>query len=466
MLAPAEQWAQTMFGDVDLGDRRRNQRAVKIAAAMAARPDASIPRQMGDVHQAKAAYHLLKRSDVVTFDALSNPHHRQTRADLGGHRRVLLIGDTTEVNYTAHHATSGLELTGDGRGRGFNLHSVLAVTPDRRVLGMAHQNLFYRQQIGKSETRAQRQRRDRESLVWAQAVAKVGKPPPGTQLIHVNDSASDNWPFYQSCLDNGCDWVIRVSQNRRCGAGHDADEPHMYLKDYARSLTPCLGRPLQLSRQPQQFKQPARKPRLAKLQIAAAPLTLFAPGRRRKDAVLRLWVLRVYEVQTPAGVEPLEWILITNLPADTPEQAAELIDLYTSRPLIEEYHKCLKSGCKVESRQLQEGDRLEALLGFAVVVAVRLLTLKQQTRQMPAVPAVRHVEPLMVRVLAACRKLKTPPQELTLYQFWREVARLGGFLGRKGDKEPGWQTTWRGWRELQSLTKGARLARQIDEKSG
>ena len=121
MLLAPDAWAALHFGDVDLGDVRRNARAVSMAAAMARRPDASIPRQMGDAHQAKAAYRLLSRSDMVTFDSLASPHHRQTRELLGRgeHRRVLLIGDVTEVNYTHHRATAGLEMIGDGKGRGF-----------------------------------------------------------------------------------------------------------------------------------------------------------------------------------------------------------------------------------------------------------------------------------------------------------------------------------------------------------
>ncbi len=127
------------------------------------------------------------------------------------------------------------------------------------------------------------------------------------------------------------------------------------------------------------------------------------------------------------------------------------------RWLIEEYHKCLKSGCAIEKKQLEEADRLEALLGIAAVVAVRLLAIKQQVKSRPQSPAVEHVEPLAVKVLCIRRKLKVNPQKLTLYEFWREVAKLGGFLGRRSDGEPGWQTLWLGWRELDLLTQGAKL---------
>src|SRR5882762_5943844 len=135
LLLPPAPWALAHFGEVDLGDKRRTRRAVQLAAAMAGSSDASIPRLMQDKHQAKAIYRLLQRSDLVTFDALTRPHQQQTQKLLQ-QRRVFLIGDVTEINYTHHPSTRGLEMIGDGKGRGFCLHSMLAVDEQKQIIGL------------------------------------------------------------------------------------------------------------------------------------------------------------------------------------------------------------------------------------------------------------------------------------------------------------------------------------------
>ena len=165
--------------------------------------------------------------------------------------------------------------------------------------------------------------------------------------------------------------------------------------------------------------------------------------------------MRVYEVDTPAGAEPIEWVILTDEPVTDLAAALTVAFWYSCRWLIEEYHKCLKSGCRVESRQLEEAGRLKALLGVLAVLAVRLLQLKHQAKVNPDAPALSVIPPRYVRTLGA--HLKQSPGQMTTRQFWRETARMGGFLGRKGDGDPGWLTLWRGWQELELLTTGFEL---------
>src|SRR5436190_11917446 len=420
LLLPPASFALIQFGDADLGDARRTRRAVQLAAAMAANPDASIPRLMGDAHQAKGVYRLFERSDHVTFDALSQPHQQQTRAAASHHRRVLLIGDVTEINYTHHPATRGLEMIGDGKGRGFCLHSMLAVGPQKRVIGLARAELFYRQRVAEGETRAQRLSRDRESQVWARSVRQGPAPAPGQQLIHVVDAAGDDFSFYEACFEKRCEFVNPASQDRRAALGHDAAaEQTGTLKELLRQL-PAMGG----ARFFIQARKPGQTDRWAKLAISFSPVTIFAPWLGKRGAEpLRVYGVRIWEVDAPAGVdEPIEWMLLTSLPVRDLQGAVEVMEIYAARWLIEEYHQCLKSGCAIERKQLEEADRLEALLGIAVVIAARLLALKQEVRQRPETPAVQQVDALSVRVLCMRRKLKRDADQLTLHEFWREVA--------------------------------------------
>jgi len=136
--------------------------------------------------------------------------------------------------------------------------------------------------------------------------------------------------------------------------------------------------------------------------------------------------------------------------------ALRQVEWYATRWTIEEYHKCLKTGCAVEQRQLTTAAGLERLLGFLAIVALRLLQLRTLARTEPTLLAEDFVPPVMLNVLVARRQL--PQLPLTLADFWRSLARLGGFIGRRGDGSPGWQTLWRGWSRLQDLCWAASLA--------
>jgi Transposase Tn5 dimerisation domain len=159
-------------------------------------------------------------------------------------------------------------------------------------------------------------------------------------------------------------------------------------------------------------------------------------------------VIDVVEVNPPKGIEPIRWVLLTSLPVTTFEEAWVVIGYYELRWLVEEYHKTLKTGCRTESRQLKTADRLEAFVGLTSVLAVRLLQLKSIARTNPDIPAQRVIPAVWLKMLKIASKNLTRVHDLTVGQFYREVAKLGGFLGRKGDGDPGWITIWRGWQKL------------------
>lgn len=124
--------------------------------------------------------------------------------------------------------------------------------------------------------------------------------------------------------------------------------------------------------------------------------------------------------------------------------------------LVEDYHQCLKSGCRIEKRQLQTVDGLIRLLGLLSPLAVRLLQVRALAREDPERPAHEVIEPLMLAVLA--QRCGRSPATMTVGTFWTEVARLGGYLARSHDGPPGWRTIWKGWLSLQTLLEGVHLA--------
>jgi len=213
-LLSARQWAESTFGTVRLGHQSRTQRAVEMAQAIAHDPAGSLPAQMQGEAALQAAYRFLQTPDV-TYEKLMRPHLEQTREAAREPKQVLLIQDTTEVDYQHHPTTTGLGPIGNGTHHGFLLQSVLAVVPgSRQVLGLAHQEPFLRHPAPKGETKRQREHRERESQVWERSVQAIGDPPAGVQWIHIGDRYSDMFPFLSLCRQLHCDFVVRAAQDR------------------------------------------------------------------------------------------------------------------------------------------------------------------------------------------------------------------------------------------------------------
>jgi hypothetical protein len=446
-------WAEQNFGTCDLGDARRTRRAVQVAQHMAEHPDGSTPDQFERWGDLKAAYRLFDAEDV-TFTALAQPHWRQTRAQARG--RVLLLGDTMETDFGIWRDVAGLGPTGDGDGRGFLLHSSLMVCADtREIVGLAGQELFYRQPAPEGENSYQALQRERESEVWGRVIDLVGRPAEGVQYVHVFDRGGDNLEVFCHLLEQRSDWVIRAAQLHR--VVYDAEGAR-------RQLRTLLARQPVLGTYELEVRGRKGKPsRTARMEVRSAPVLLQKPKRmtpylkRIGYEELTQWVVEAREVDAPRGVEPLRWVLWTSLPAKSFNLAWQVIEYYELRWLIEEFHKALKTGCRLESRQYAEAGRLEAVAGMTSVLAVRLVQLKTLARARPDLPA-EHVVPRVW--LELLRILRKRPQIQTLRDFFRHLAGLGGFLMRKGDGEPGWLTIWRGTDKLLLALRGYQAMRK------
>ena len=166
--------------------------------------------------------------------------------------------------------------------------------------------------------------------------------------------------------------------------------------------------------------------------------------------------MHVKELDPPAGEKPLEWVLLTDVPADTFERAAQRVGWYARRPVVEEYHKGQKTGCGIELPQLTGETRLEPVIALLSVVAVLLLNLRDAARRPDAQqrPAAGLAPRQYVRVLSGWR-WQDPDRATTAREFLLAVARLGGHLNRKRDGLPGWLTIWRGWTKLHQMVLGA-----------
>ncbi len=263
---------------------------------------------------------------------------------------MLLVADTTEIEFGIQRDIKGLGPTGDGGGRGFFLHSSLAVDRDSgEALGLIEQELFHRQEAPEGETRTQRFARARESEVWGRIVDAVGAPPPGVAFRHVFDAASDNYELFCHLARSGCEWVLRACQTHRIVFTTDgARQP---LQEALSAQPVCGVKSITVKPQPGQVG------RTAEAEVRFVPVTVPRPHattpwvREHGPKRIAMSAVEVVEPHPPAGCEALHSVLLTSDVVTDEAGALQVIADYEKRWVVEEFHKAVRTGCRVESRQ-------------------------------------------------------------------------------------------------------------------
>jgi hypothetical protein len=436
-------WAEEEFKGIDLGDKRLDKRVVLLAERLAEKPTASIPGACGGWAETQAAYRFLAQEEMDWRDILA-PHWACAQARLREHAVVLCLQDTTDLDFNGQ-AISGLgPLTYEAQ-RGLYLHPTYAVTLAREPLGVLDAWMWAREPKDANGERGG----VKESIRWREGyerVAELAADLPSTRLVYVADREADIAALLARARDLGqpADWLIRSQHNRALPAGG---------KLWA-SVT--AGAPLGEVR----FTLPARhgqKAREVRQQVWAKRMELSDGQRGRVMATC----IVAREVDAPAGVKPLEWRLLTNREAATFEAAAELIDWYRARWEMERFFDILKNGCRVEALQLSTLERLERALALFMVVAWRIARLMRLGRTCPDLDAALVFEREEWEAAFILNKKPVPKTPPRLNDVVRLVARLGGFLARKGDGEPGAKTLWQGLQRVMDFAAGLRYAREV-----
>jgi hypothetical protein len=472
-LMPIADWAVAEFGGADLHDQRRSRRLVAVAARIGAKPQGTLPQSFTVPAELEAAYRLLENEDV-TREAVIAPHLTRVRQDCRQPGDFLFPEDTTELDYSSHPAAEELGLIGNGGGRGFLVHSTLALRIDRwneehepqvTVSGVAAQHCWVRPEPKKAagEKKAKRLRRARESQRWAVSVEEMGPPPAGTRYTFVADREADIWETLGRCQDNQWDYIVRANQARAL-----ADQEGSVFDAVGSAAAVCRFQLRLRSRPPRrrqdnktgkaQRVRKAHGARTVGLEVRSCTVRLRAPWRPGGPMEPRtVSIVEAKEINPGPGDDPIHWVLLTSWACRTEQEAMRVVKAYCRRWVIEEYHKALKTGTRVEDSQLRGGQRIETLLGILAVAAVRLLNRKllATTRPDEAV-AIEEVGETMLAILEGT--FGRPPEGWTNRKVLRCIARLGGFIGRKSDGEPGWLTIWRGWQCLLPMIHGFELA--------
>jgi hypothetical protein len=445
-----QDWTEEELGEAEIGDRRLSKRLVSIAQAFYARPQANIPQACQTRAETKATYRFLDHPET-SMEAILEPHYQATVARMSREAVILAVQDTTTLNYSAHPATEKLGPIGysKDRGMGLLLHDTMAFNREGTPLGLLDVQCWARDggDFGKKKRRHSLPIEQKESFKWLvsfRKVAQAQKQCPETMLVSVGDREADVYQLFELALSDplGPKLLIRAEQDRLLAEG----QGHLWEKMAEQEASGI-----------QEIHVPRQKncrARVARLEVRFAKVTLKSPKNEKRRRELTLWAVWAKETEVPPKGEPIEWMLLTTLPVSTFEEAIEKLAWYTIRWGIEVYHRTLKSGCKVEERQLGHADRIETCLGVDMVVAWRIFHLAKLGRETPDVPCTVFFEEAEWKALVAhiTQNPKSSEHPPTLREAMRMVASLGGFLGRNGDGEPGTKSLWLGLQRLDDLS--------------
>ena len=445
-----DDWAEEEFGAAKLNDKRLNRRLLTLARDFYERPQANLPQACQSRAKTQAAYRFFDHPKI-TMDELLQSHYQATLKRISEEKIVLVVQDTTTLNYSAHPLTEGIGPISPKKSKGaigLLLHDSMAFNVAGTPLGLLDVQCWARdpKQFGKRALRHELPIEQKESQKWLKGFKQVGaarKQCPNTTLISVADRESDIYELFHLALDGPCgaQLLVRAEHDRLLADGQGRLWEHLAKQPVAGTALISVPR------------QSKRAPRVARLEVRFGRVKLTPPTRKLEFKELDITAILAQEIDCPPGSEPLEWMLLTTMAVENFDQAVEKLSWYAKRWGIEVYHRTLKSGCKIEERQLGSADRLEACLAIDMVVGWRILHLTKLGRETPDVPCSVFFEEAEWKALYCFVRQdpKPPDQPPMLREAVRMVASLGGFLGRRSDGEPGTKSLWLGIQRLDDI---------------
>lgn len=434
-------WETTELQHLDIDDKRLAKRAEKILRSFFANPKGSIPKACRSWSETLATYRFLS-NEAITYDDLMTSHYTATECRIREQEGVILcVQDTTELDFT------GKTIEGMGRlsyknQRGFYSHPTLCLTPERVSLGLVDNWLWVRELDKNAES-------IKESQRWIEGyerVAELAQRCPQQRLVYVADREADCYELFATASQQHypADLLIRATHNRSLAEGG--------------KLWESVANQAVLTRihflKPRKAKEKAR-PVTQEIKVLRYML------QRKGKPSLTLTLLQAEERDPPPGHNPLVWRLVTNREVITAQDAAELIDWYRARWEIEMFFAVLKVGCRVESLQLDTLERVQKALALYLMVAWRIMFLMRIGRACPDLPADLVFDEIEWQVSYLLDNKPVPKKIPTINEVLRNIAKLGGFLGRKSDGEPGAESIWLGYSRVLDCIHGILIAEHV-----
>jgi len=478
-------WAADEFKEVNLGDKRLDSRLIKLCDSFSQAPESPINQACADWAETKAAYRFFKNENV-DVERIVSAHRDKTSGRAANNRIVLAIQDTSYLIYTNHPKTKGLGKISLKKGknidkiysRGLVMHTCLAVTTKGTPIGLFDQKIFAR------ELRPEHERRntggqnihdvlpveDKESYRWIEALKTTHKVSNEAQVITVCDRECDFYDFFKSAEESSSFVLVRASQNRTVNRGSRyAEKGVSKLWDQVMSKPAAGSYIVDISARQKTKHCKGRMARSAQMEVKFSDFKMNPPRNNPKHKTgilpdIHMYAIHVLEMHPPKGEDAVEWMLITNQPVTTFDEACERVRWYSLRWRIEMYFKVLKSGFRVEACRLGTADRLISYLTLMSIVAWRLFTITLIARTKPSMPCSELLSELEWTVLVAksSRIDSRPTIPPSMASALISIAKLGGYLARKKDGPPGTLVLWRGWKRLMDLAEGWSMALTYD----
>ncbi len=448
------------------GDQRLTKRLGKVIEQLGAKPNMSVPAATRGRAEMEAAYRFFD-NDKVSPEKILQPHIEATRERISQAEVALLVQDTTDLDLTRpkQQVRGAGPLEYDTR-RGVFFHPLLAFNSHGLPLGIAWQTSWARSKIKKKRTKKQRDHWHRktpiegkESFRWLEgmrAAREVAEACPQTTCVCIADSDADVYELFcesRTTSRGEVHFLVRGCQNRITCA------PHANLLDATRAA-PCLfqfsvnvsARTAKLVTETRK-RQVTREARLAEVEVRAAPVTVRPPYRYGcKLPEVTLNVVLAEEPNPPDGATPIQWLLVTTLPIDDVEQVQQIVSYYSIRWQIEIYFRTLKSGCRIEDRQLETLERILNCLAVYSIIAWKVMYLSRLGRECPDLSCELIFEESEWKSVYMTVRQKDPPSTPpSLNEIIRMIASLGGYVIRRST-QPGTQTLWFGLQRVHDLS--------------
>lgn len=439
-----------IYKEIKVGSRRLGERLKKTLETLHKKPGVSIARACGDAHQAKAVYRILGNEKLSLKPILDiNKEETEENILISGKKVILMPQDTTEVDYTNLKATEGLGVHGTKtKNKGIIVHTSMAVSEEGEIYGMLSQKIWVRaeEEHGKSEERKNRDIEDKESNKWLETMESSSKSiPEGVLGVNICDREGDIYEFFNKAENEGSSYLVRIVQNRTIES-----EENEKLIEHGKKLKSSGILTVQVPRDTRN----GNKAREAKLEIKFSKVEIKAPRNVAGENIRKkvtAWIVVAEEIDAPVGITPILWYLLTNIEVNTFEEATKKVSWYVQRWKIERFHYVLKSGCKVEDLQERSAEKLKILILLYSIISMKILHLTYLARICPDLSCdmIFPEEDWQVLYKIANKTKVLPKDPPTIKEAVVMIAKLGGFLNRKGDGEPGVVVIWRGLAELQ-----------------
>lgn len=464
MASSVKRWIEIEFTSLELGDARLNKRCRSLLQEFTRHSGKTVASSFSNWANIKACYRFLSNSKVC-INAMLAPHIDHTLQRIKQHKTVLILQDSTYLDYNDRPKTTGLDLTFRSKlsknSTGLILHNTLAISSDGLPLGLVDQRFIDRKSFSGNDFKEKRKIRhwnkaveEKESVRWINVVKKCRLFDFGeSTTVHLADRECDMYEFYRDCADLAENHVIRAARNRAINKRYRRELPSVKLFDFLESKR-AQGKvvvPIQVNGK--------RKFREATLSIIYSPVSLPPPPNKtvKKDGtnlpMVSLNAIMAVERNPPKDQEPLLWVLLTNMEVSNLDQAVEKVNWYSKRWNIETFHKVLKSGCAVEKAQLRTADALKNYVVMKSIVAWRLFWLSRLSEALGE----STCEEILSRTewtLLYRKSMKTrsrPKHPPSVAQALTWIAKLGGYIGRATDPPPGVISLWRGWDRLMDI---------------